>query len=85
MSRAQFRAIDFSLTREVIDGCQDVMATVEQMIGGASDETPLPYLSKTEEAEVNRHLLNLADQLVLAAALVRNEYWKGRGPVSFDI
>jgi hypothetical protein len=38
-----------------------------------------------DAARRNRAMLNLADQLLLASALVRNEYWGGKEQLSYDL
>lgn len=40
---------------------------------------------RATEAECSRTLLNLADQLMLASTLVRNEYWSAKGHTSYDL
>lgn len=60
----------------------DAVSETRRLNGSAvSDKT---VTNKAEAAELNRRMLNLADQLELAAGLVRNEYWAGRGLISYD-
>ena len=72
--------IDLTLTREVLN---DASKAVESLDGTVIDDTTLG--NKASEAQVNRELLNLADQLQLASALVRNEYWTGKGLLSYGL
>jgi hypothetical protein len=72
--------IDLSLLREVLS---DVAKAVESLDGTVIDDTTLG--NKAGAAQLNRELLNLADQLQLASALVRNEYWTGKGLLSYGL
>jgi len=52
-------------------------------------DTPLPDASTPNrnraEADLSRRTLHLADQLQMAAGLVRNEYWALKGLTSYDL
>jgi hypothetical protein len=72
--------IDLSLLREVL---ADASKSAEVLDGTVIDDTTLG--NKASEAQLNRELLNLADQLQLASALVRNEYWTGKGLLSYGL
>ena len=37
------------------------------------------HVPSSERADVSRRISHLADQLVMAAAMVRDEYWIGKG------
>ena len=72
--------VDLSLIREMLS---DASKAIESLDGTVIADTTLG--NKPSEARLNRELLNLADQLQLAAALVRNEYWTGKGLLSYGL
>ena len=72
--------IDLSLLREVL---ADASKAVESLDGTVIDDTTLG--NKASAAQLNRELLNLADSFQLASALVRNEYWTGKGLLSYGL
>jgi hypothetical protein len=72
--------INLSLLREMLG---DIGQAVKSLDGTELDDTTLG--NKAREARLNRELLNLADQLQLASALVRNEYWTGKGLLSYGL
>lgn len=72
--------IDMTLVREILT---DAMKVVEELDGADIEDTALG--NKPADAKINRALLNLADQLGLAESLIRNEYWTGKGLISYDI
>jgi hypothetical protein len=73
--------VDLSLIREILG---DALKAIETLDGTAAiaDAT---LSNKPDAARLNRTLLNLADQLQLAASLVRNVYWHGKGQLSYDL
>lgn len=72
--------IDLSVIREMLG---DIAKAVDSLDGTVIDDTTLS--NKASEARLNRELLNLADQFQLASALVRNEYWTGKGLLSYGL
>jgi hypothetical protein len=72
--------VDLERVQEILGDCVN---ETRRLDGSTIDDKSLER--KPGAAEVNRRLLNLADQLALASALVRNEYWQGRGLLSYDI
>lgn len=67
--------VDLSTVAEILEDCAVLTTELNgQTIPNGSDV-----------ARLNRNLLNLADQLGLAAALVRNEYWQGREGISYSM
>jgi hypothetical protein len=72
--------IDLSVVREMLS---DISKAVESLDGTQIDDTTLG--NKASAAQLNRELLNLADQFQLASALVRNEYWTGKGLLSYGL
>jgi hypothetical protein len=66
-----------------LDTVADLLAaaskSVDNLNGRRVQETSTPSARKATVAAVTRELLHLADQLDLAAALVKNEYWVGKG------
>lgn len=66
--------MSFSTAFEVL---ADVIESLEPL-----DDQPLE-VTREGKAEVSRTLLNAADQLDLAASLVRNVYWQTRGRASY--
>jgi hypothetical protein len=72
--------VDLALVREVLS---DANKALESLDGTKIDDTTLS--NKASAAQLNRELLNLADQLQLASALVRNEYWTGKGLLSYVV
>jgi len=73
------KTIDLTLLKEVLEDVNEVVGVLD---GTQIDDNTLG--NKPKEAQLNRELLNLADQLTFAAALVRNEYWTGKGLLSYD-
>jgi hypothetical protein len=69
--------VDLALVREAI--C-DVLKAVDALDGIVVDDT-MPGIGRNH-ATVNRDLLNLSDQLLLASSLVKNECWTGTGVLS---
>lgn len=63
----------------VIDILQDALGEALASNGQPFGET------NREQAAVNKDLLSLSDRLMLASTLVRNEYWSGRGGVSYEL
>lgn len=72
--------VDLTMAQRIVS---DTVLVLKDLDGSMTDNTTSP--SKAEIAQVNRELLNVADQLALAAALVRNEYWTGKGLLSYGI
>jgi hypothetical protein len=72
--------IDLALVREVLG---DANKALESLDGAEINDTTLG--NKAGAAQLNRELLNLADQLQFASALVRNEYWTGKGLLSYVV
>jgi hypothetical protein len=72
--------IDLSLIRDVVAGALDAIKSLD---GAEIDDTTLG--NKPAEARLNQELLNLADQLQLAPALVHNECWTGKGLLSYGL
>lgn len=72
--------IDLQTARTIL---QDAAAVLDQLDGVDLDDASVT--SKTVAARTNRQLLNLADQLLTASCLVRNEYWGGRDMLSYDL
>lgn len=72
--------VDLGLVRDILT---DAMKAVDTLDRTEILDTTLG--NKPAVAHLNREMLNLADQLGLAAALVRNEYWSGKGEMSYDI
>lgn len=69
-----------TFVREILS---DALKVAESLDGTIIADTTLG--NKPVEATLNRGLLNLADQLQLATALVRNEYWTGEGLMSYAV
>lgn len=63
----------------VRDILRDATATADQM-----DGQPVTTERQSLAAQ-SRTLLHLADQLQLAAGVVRNEYWYTKGLTSYDL
>lgn len=74
------RTLDLDLVRRILTDALDVAETLD---GVVVDDTTLE--KKKAEAELNRQLLNLADTLGLASALVRNAYWQGKGELTYEL
>ena len=72
--------VDLALVREVLN---DANKALESLDGTVIADTTLG--NNPSAAQLNRELLNLADQLQLASALVRNEYWTGKGLLSYAV
>lgn len=72
--------VDLTLLREILS---DANKAVESLDGTEIADTTLG--NKASAAQLNRELLNLADQLQFASALVRNEYWTGKGLLSYAV
>lgn len=72
--------LDLALIQEIL---ADATTAVAQLHGTVVNDTTLG--NKLPEAKLNRALLNLSDQLLLASALVKNEYWTGKGLLSYGI
>lgn len=68
--------IKLDVVSSILDGCKDV---VHQLDGLEVDDTESISRKRELAAEANRDLLFLADQLHLAASLVKNEYWHAKG------
>lgn len=73
---ANFTPIDLASAMEVVTTCVDEIEKLDGLAMGTN---------RKEVAQVNRQLLHLADDLALAAALVRNVSWAARGEESFDL
>lgn len=71
-----FTPIDLKSAREIL---ADALGQAAALDGTAMGDT------RTEVAEVNRKLLHLADDLMLASTLVRNTYWAARGDHSYEL
>ena len=72
--------VDMTLVKEIL---ADALAVVDELHGTDIEDTTLG--NRPADAVINRALLNLADQLGLAESLIRNEYWTGKGLISYDI
>jgi len=55
---------------------KDAFHTASRLDGEKWDDSST---SSAEKAELSRTINHLADQLLLASTLVRNEYWIGKG------
>lgn len=71
-----FQVIDLGTPKEIVTDALKVITEQHGKMTGTS---------RTEVADVNRVLLHLADDLALAAALVRNAYWASRGEESYEL
>jgi hypothetical protein len=72
--------VDLRSVQEILGDCVNEARVLN---GSSVDDKSLD--KKPSAAELNRRLLNLADQLTLASALVRNEYWTGKGLLSYEL
>lgn len=72
--------VDLRSVQEIVGDCVN---EIRKLDGSTVDDRTLE--KKVSVAELNRRLLNLADSLALASALVRNEYWAGKGLMSYDL
>ena len=72
--------IDMQMVQKILTNALKAADAVDNI---ALDDDTLG--NKAKEAQVNRELLNLSDQLLLAAALVKNEYWATKGLMSYDL
>jgi hypothetical protein len=72
--------VDFTLVKEIVT---DAMKVIETVDGTDINDTTLG--NRPADARLNRTLMNLADQLLLASVLIRNEYWTGKGGMAYDI
>lgn len=71
-----FRVIDLNTCEQIVT---DQLEIVKDLNGVAHGVT------RREVADVNRQLLQLADDLMLASTLVRNAYWASRGEESYEL
>jgi hypothetical protein len=65
--------IDFAMVTDVLT---EVVREMEALDNFEWDDDGT---NNSEKAEVSRRLNHLSDALFLASALVRNEYWTGKG------
>jgi hypothetical protein len=70
-----------STVREIIT---DALSEIDGL-DGRSAPAHADRVASRAAAQASRGLLNLADQLALASALVRNEYWSAKGMTSYDL
>lgn len=72
--------VDMHLVKEILNDALKACDAVDSVI--IEDNT---LGNKAKEAHINRDLLNLSDQLGLASSLVKNEYWSGKGMLSYEL
>lgn len=69
--------IDMNEPRDILADAIEALEALDGIEYDADTGT-----KRRDVAPINRKLLNLADDLALASALVRNEYWRGRNGIS---
>lgn len=74
------QVVDLQFVQEVVG---DIVNSVRALDGSTIDDNDPK--AKAQAAEINRKLLNLADQFALGSALVRNAYWNGKGLMSYEL
>lgn len=72
--------VDLEQVEEIL---VDALASVRRLDRTVIDDTTLG--NKPREAQVNRELVNLVDTLILASALTKNQYWAGKGLMSYEL
>jgi hypothetical protein len=73
MTGTMMSTLDLSVVRAVL---ADAAKAVQSLVAPGS--ATLPWATNPARRRLNRELLNLADQLQLASARVRNTYWFGK-------